>query len=254
MLGPNHLILKANVSLTGNICPAGVLFNCSIHENDQIWWYLNDMLLVTLSLDPDIIKIEGCEGDNLSDIMRDFCDNGGSVAVERIEVNGFSKTISYLMTTGTYISTYSRVTCRNSTVNQTYPIDFNLTCGHNNVNIAYNDSMVDDNSCKGPVEVTCYGTDVKYFWFTENEYNLTTIFSQFENQSCPIDLPTSLPGVKCRVDQLDTNNTFAWHFNFRASCKTEMEYARTYGVFSISCDSDDDKDRIDITCEFHVAL
>ena len=238
ILGPNDFILKANVSLTGDICPAGVQINCSIHEEDQIWWYLNDILLVTFS--PDMQKIEGCEDEYLSDIMREFCDNGGKVAVERIEVNGFSKRISYIITTGTYISTYSRVTCRNSTVNQTYPTDFNLTCGLNHVNLIY------DDDCKGPVEVTCYGTDVKYFWFTENKDNLTTIFSQFENQSYPIDLPTSLPGVTCSVDQLDTNNTFARHFNFKASC----EYIDVSGVLKIGCISNENKDQIHFTCEF----
>ena len=238
--GIGDISLLANVSLTGDICPEAVVkFTCTVKDGELIMWELNGNVLTAFTTDKDKKHITDlCKDTTNNQILKTFCDGGGSLIVERDKSGEDLEIISYLDTFGTEVSSYSNITCGDGFFNRTLTMNFTLACFPSYVNVTVDDSLVNGTNCEGPVKVTCTGENVEYFEFSENGVSLSERFTLAnKSEDFPIPLQAYLLGINCSVDYMDTTNTSSDSFNFIASCDAELTTLKHYNISHIGCAS-----------------
>ena len=235
--GIGNVILSANISLTGDICPeSGVNFTCIIKDGYFIMWSLNNKVLATFNKDKKVIT-DLCKDTANNQSLKKFCEGGGRLIVERDKFGG-NEITSYLITSGIEVSSYLNITCGDHVNNRTLPVNFTLACFPSYVNVTIDDSLVNSTTCKGPVKVTCTGKNVGYFYLTGNGVSLSGNFTLANKTgNFPISLQAHVPGMNYSVEFMDTNNTSSGRFNFIASGYAELTTLKHYNMSQVGCAS-----------------
>ncbi len=245
--------LTANETFVGKSCPSGVEFNCTAKQIFLLNWYLDDKVLVSHRFsNSSSTNINLCERNNNQPVDGDFaefCNNGGSLLVNSsAKENGVHNVTSRLVTTGTYISAFSNVSCGGCDQVQNKDLtNFTLSCYPENSTLTSNISNGEEGACSGIVNFTCSGTNVRFFQWTYNDNPLT----QYINISnLNVSLNSSLSDINCSINQFNTNSTFAQNFNFESECIGNLSTIANTHVSSIGCNSSADDSQILLMCKF----
>ena len=254
-IGVGGVKLKANQTLKGDICPAGIEFNCIAVKSVE--WYLGNELLASYTpRSTEKQSIDLCDNTEDNDILHDFCKNGGGLWIQKVSrfIKYFIRTS--LVTTGTYISQnqYMSIGCGNgnvSTNSKSLSTNFTMSCSPTTLNLTNNNTNVDGGVCEGVVEFECQGNDVDYFQWIYNDFTLSENFTYSVNNRYPYDLKSVLQHTNCSVTFADTINCFAERFNFQSTCINYLSDLEAAHMSVIGCVSSDRHKLNNISCELH---
>ena len=248
--------LSANWTLEGDICPAGIEFNCTVVYGESIQWCLGSENLASyVPKQEEKYSFNLCENIGDNDIPPAFCINGSSLWIENVVKNESRYDIhSSLVTTGTYINEeqYLSIECGDGSFQKSLPVNFTMSCNPITLNLTNNNTNVDDGVCEGVVEFKCEGSNVDYFQWTYDNVTLSENFCFSGHDHYPYNLHSLLQGVNCNVAAADTTNCLADRFNFRSTCSYDLSNVEVSNVSSIGCVTSDDHRQALITCELYL--
>ena len=146
---------------------------------------------------------------------------------------------------------YSFVACGSNEHMETLQTNFTVNCSNPatpEVEIA--STSTDHELCSAGTEVTCNGTDFPSLTWSSNAGQLLIepyVYNIIHISRFPLELSTTIPGVKIRVDGASRSNDYSSQFSFNSTLIFTESF---HNVDYVSCGSAQKTEKVHFHCKF----